>query len=218
MSAVTNLNTYKVGFGYTVLRGYDSTWRDAFLDDGVWGPGMSFGDPQAFDADHNGLLDHVIVKSRPQQAGVRRYNDMDEFGEQFNNGVEKSSYGQPIVFDVSGSGDPFAYLHKSLPGTVDGGFAPLATWLEGEADQTSAARPVDVHGRGRPAADLVGQAEPRAGVLRQVGDADRRLCCAAWNKSWQDYYAGKGPKPTLPLAPGTNSPEPEPTISIINQR
>ena len=37
----------------------------------------------------------------------------------------------------------------------------------------------------------------------------------AWNKSWQDYYAGKGPLPSLPLAPGTNSPDPDPSITVI---
>jgi hypothetical protein len=29
---------------------------------------------------------------------------------------------------------------------------------------------------------------------------------AAWNKSWQDYYDCKADMPSLPLAPGTNSP------------
>lgn len=32
----------------------------------------------------------------------------------------------------------------------------------------------------------------------------------SWNAQWQAYYQGTGPKPTLPLAPGTNSPAPEP--------
>ena len=72
-----------------------------------------------------------------EQPGVSRFNDIDEFGEQFNSGIEKSSYGQPIVFDVGGSGDPFAYAHKSLPGQIDGGFAPWDSWVEHEADQTN---------------------------------------------------------------------------------
>ena len=37
----------------------------------------------------------------------------------------------------------------------------------------------------------------------------------AWNKAWQDFYAGKGPKPSMPLAPGTNSPEPDDSITVI---
>ena len=39
----------------------------------------------------------------------------------------------------------------------------------------------------------------------------------AWNASWQAYYAGKGRKPSLPLAPGTNSPAPNPSITVVNQ-
>jgi hypothetical protein len=37
----------------------------------------------------------------------------------------------------------------------------------------------------------------------------------AWNAAWQAYYIGKGPKPSLPLAPGTNSPTPNTTV-IVN--
>jgi hypothetical protein len=43
----------------------------------------------------------------------------------------------------------------------------------------------------------------------------------AWNKSWQDFYAGKAGMPgtvagTLPLAPGTNSPDIDPSITVVN--
>jgi hypothetical protein len=213
VSAVGNLNTYKVGFGYEVQRGYDSTWRNAFRNDGVIGPGMSFGDPQAFDADRDGRLDHVIVKSRPDQSGVRRYNDMDEFGEAFNE-ADKASYGQPISFDVSGSGDPFAYLHKSLPGTIDGGFAPFDSWLEGEADQTSAQALMTFTAEGDlPLSWSVKPSLAPTKYGRQVALTDAML--RAWDQSWQDYYAGKGAKPTLPLAPGTNSPKPDPSIEVL---
>jgi hypothetical protein len=37
----------------------------------------------------------------------------------------------------------------------------------------------------------------------------------AWNAAWQAYYRGAGPKPSLPLAPGTNSPTPNTTV-IVN--
>src|SRR4051794_19692019 len=37
----------------------------------------------------------------------------------------------------------------------------------------------------------------------------------AWNKAWQDFYAGKGPKPAMPLARGTNSPDPDPSLTVI---
>ena len=214
VSAVEPLNTYKVGFGYDVQRGYDSYWRRAFLRDGVWGPGASFGDPQALDTNHDGLLDHVVVKSRAEQRGVRRYNDMDEFGEQFNNGAEKTSYGQPFVFDVSGTGDPFAYLHKSLPGVIDGGFAPKDAWIEGEADQTSAAALLTFTAEGDlPLSWAVKPSLAPEAYGKKVTLTDDML--RAWNASWQAYYAGKGAKPTLPLAPGTNSPEPDASITVI---
>jgi hypothetical protein len=213
-SAVGNLKTYKVGFGYQVLRGYDSTWRRAFLNDGVFGPGLSFGDPQAWDADHDGQLDRVIIKSRAEQAGVRRYNDMDEFGEAFNQGAEKSSYGQPIAFDVSGAGDQFAYLHKAFPGEVDGGFAPIDSWIEGEADQTSAAGLLTFTAEGDlPLSWAVKPSLAPQSYGKKVALTDDML--RAWNTSWQNYYAGKGPKPALPLAPGTNSPAPDPSITVI---
>lgn len=215
VSAVSNLNTYKVGFGYSVLRGYDSYWRRAFLSDGVWGPGLSFGDPQAFDADGDGNLDRVIIKSRAQQKGVRRFNDMDEFGEQFNQGAEKSSYGQPIMFDVGGTGDPFAYLHKSLPGTINGGFAPFDSWIEGEADQTRAAALLTFTAEGDlPLSWAVKPSLAPEEYGKQVALTDDML--RAWDKSWQDYYQGKAAKPSLPLAPGTNSPAPKPGAPAVN--
>lgn len=135
-SAVEPLNTYKVGFGYDVEQWYDPTWRKAFLNDGVFGPGLSFGDPQAFDTDADQEFDHVFIKYRAEQAGVRRFNDFDEFGEEYSNPhSEKTGYGQPVVFNRNG--DRYAYLHKSLPGTVNGGGIGAA-WQEALADQTSA--------------------------------------------------------------------------------
>ena len=38
----------------------------------------------------------------------------------------------------------------------------------------------------------------------------------AWEQGWQDYYCGKGPHPTLPLAPGSNSPDPRDCPVVIN--
>jgi hypothetical protein len=37
-----------------------------------------------------------------------------------------------------------------------------------------------------------------------------------WEQGWQDYYCGKGPHPTLPLAPGSNSPDPRDCPVVIN--
>jgi hypothetical protein len=43
----------------------------------------------------------------------------------------------------------------------------------------------------------------------------------AWNKSWQDFYAGKAGMPgtvagTIGLAPGSNSPDIDPSITVVN--
>jgi hypothetical protein len=213
VSAVEPLNTYKVGFGYDVQRWYDDTWRDLFLNDDVFGPGLSFGDPQAFDTTADGQLhfDHVFIKSRPEQPGVRRYNDMDEFGEEFNDGSEKSSYGQPVVFREED--DPFAYLHKSLPGTVDGG-GLFDVWQEAFADQTSALGLLTFTAQG----DLPIQWHVKASLAPEEHGKSVELTDTMlrdWEAEWQAFYEGTGDKPALPLAPGTNAPAPRPGV-IVN--
>ena len=53
------------------------------------------------------------MKTRAEQPGVRRVNDIDDFGESFADPhSEKSDHGQPEVFNVNG--DPQAYLHNSV--------------------------------------------------------------------------------------------------------
>ena len=185
-----------MGFGYAVVRRYDSHLAsDCSSTMASSGPGMSFGDPQACDSDGDRQLDHVIVKSRPEQAGVRRHNDIDEFGEAFNNGAEKSSYGQPIVFDVSGSGDPFAYLHKSLPGVIDGGFAPIDSWLEGEADQTSAAALLTFTAEGDLPLSWSVKPSLAPVVLRQEGHARPTTCCARGTRRGRTTTPARAPSP-----------------------
>jgi hypothetical protein len=179
--------------------------------DGVFGPGMSFGDPQAFDTDGDDHFDHVFVKNRAEQGGVRRYNDFDEYSEQYSDPhSEKTSYGQPVVFNENG--DPAAYLHKSLPGTVDGGGLG-AVWQEALADQTSALGLLTFTAQG----DLplrwavkASLAPERYGRSVELTDADLR----DWEADWQAYYDG-GAKPTGPLCPGTNSPAPD-NIEVVN--
>ncbi len=209
-SAIEPLNTYKVGFGYTVEQWYDFTWADAFRYDGVIGPGLSFGDPQAFDTDGDYHFDHVFIKNRAEQAGVRRYNDFDEYGEQYSDPhSEKTSYGQPVVFNENG--DLAAYLHKSLPGTVDGGGLG-AVWQEALADQTSALGLLTFTAQGDlPLRWAVKASLAPAGYGRFVELTDTQL--RAWEASWQAYYDG-GAKPTMPLCPGTNSPAPDTTVVV----
>ena len=204
VSALTSQNTYKVGFGYAVQRGYNPFWRQKFNNVG--------GDPLGQDTDGDGQFDATWIIPRPEQRGVRRYNDIDEFGESFNNGPEKAGYGQTVFFDVSGQGDPFAYLHKSLPGTVNGG--PFASLIEANADQTDSSGLFTFSAQGDlPLSWAVKPSLAPESYGRKVTLTDDML--RAWHKQWQDYYAGKGPKPSLPLAPGTNSPAPDPSISVI---
>jgi hypothetical protein len=202
-SAIEPLNTYKVGFGYDVVSWYDPYWANQFRNDGVFGPGLSFGDPQAFDTDGDDEFDHVFIKYRAEQAGVRRFNDFDEFGEEYSDPhSEKTGYGQPVVFNRND--DPYAYLHKSLPGTVDGGGIGAA-WEEALADQTSALGLLTFTAQG----DLPLQWHLKASLAPEsyarsvmLDDATLR----AWEAAWQAYYDGAGAKPTMPLCPGTNSP------------
>jgi hypothetical protein len=209
-SAVEPLNTYKVGFGYDVEQWYDATWRRAFLLDGVFGPGMSFGDPQAFDTDGDLEFDHVFIKNRAEQDGVRRYNDIDEFGEQYSDPhSEKTSYGQPVVFNRNG--DRYAYLHKSLPGTVDGG-GLYEVWQEAFADQTSAIGLLTFTAQGDlPISWSVKASLAPEAYGRTVDLTDDEL--RAWEASWQAYYDGAA-KPAMPLCPGTNSPAPDTTVVV----
>jgi hypothetical protein len=197
VSAVEGLNTYKVGFGYTTVR-----WYTPFAESGL-GP---ITDPQQF-------ADHVLIKYRADQPGVARVNDFDEFGEQFSDPhSEKAGYGQPIVFHKDG--DPYAYLHKSLPGTINGGSWPAA-FQEALADQTKA--PMDLF-TFTAQGDLPLKWTVKASLAPDNGtyrksvvwtDADLRN----WEASWQAYYKG-GPKPTMPLAPGTNSPAPSSSVVV----
>jgi hypothetical protein len=192
-SAIEPLNTYKVGFGYKTERWYTPFAEFPYITD-----------PQHF-------ANHVLIKYRADQPGVRRINDFDEYGEAYNDPhSEKTNYGQPIVFHKNG--DPEAYLHKSLPGTVDGNIWP-APFQEAFADQTSALGLLtfttqgDLPLRWTVKASLATEDSARYAEL--TDDALR-----AWEASWQAYYDG-GAKPTMPLCPGTNSPAPD-NIHVVN--
>ena len=193
VSAVENLHTYKVGFGYNTVQ-----WYSPFAEVGM-GP---ITDPMQF-------ADHVLIKYRADQPGVLRVNDFDEFGEQFNDPhSEKSGYGQPVVFHKNG--DPYAYLNKSFPGTVDGGGLPAA-FRELTADQTSAMGLLTFTAQGDlPLKWTIKPSLAPTSYSRNVSLTDDQL--RSWEASWQAYYKG-GPKPTMPLAPGTNSPAP--TSSVV---
>ena len=190
-SAIEPLNTYKVGMGYSVVR-----WYEPFR-------GLPITDPQHYS-------DHVLIKYRADQPGVRRVNDIDESGELYSDPHdEKSGYGQPIVFHKNG--DPQAYLHKSLPGTVDGGSWPTA-FQEAFADQTSALGLLTFTAQGDlPLKWTVKASLAQTSSARSVTLDDAAL--RAWEASWQAYYDG-GAKPPMALCPGTNSPAPDTTVVV----
>ena len=192
-SAIEPLNTYKVGFGYATEQWYTPFAEFPYITD-----------PQHF-------ADHVLIKYRADQPGVRRINDFDEYGEAYSDPhSEKSNYGQPIVFHKNG--DPQAYLHKSLPGTINGGTWP-APFVEAMADQTSALGLLTFTAQGdlplRWTVKASLATEDSARYAELTDDALR-----AWEASWQAYYDG-GAKPTMALCPGTNSPAPD-DIHVVN--
>jgi hypothetical protein len=193
VSAIAPLNTYKAGFGYSIERWYQPhTIADtpAFT--------LDLTDPMGFLFD-DGIPTHVYVPTRIKQPGVLRVNDFDDFGEQFASPhVERSDHGQPDVFNRNG--DPQAYLHNSVTGPDGSGRGPwglLTFTTQGDLPITWS---------------LKASLAPER-YLRDVTLSDTFL--RDWEQSWQDYYDGEGPKPTLPLAPGTNSPAPDADV-IVN--
>jgi hypothetical protein len=110
----------------------------------------------------------------------------------------RADHGQPEVFHRAG--DPYAYLHNSVTapdGSGRGPFGLLTFTTEGDLPISWAIK-----------ASLGPERD-----LRKVELTDDFL--RDWERSWQAYYAGTGPKPTLRLAPGTNSPAPRPG-AVVN--
>jgi hypothetical protein len=159
---------------------------------------LALTDPQGFLKDANGIFTHVFVKARAEQPGVRRVNDIDDFGESFADPhFERSDHGQPEVFNVNG--DPQAYLHNSVTAPDGSGRGPLGLLTF----TTQGDLPISWTVKASLAPER---------YTRDVELTDDEL--RAWEKSWQDYYDGIGPKPTLPLAPGTNAPAPDAGVVI----
>jgi hypothetical protein len=194
VSAVQPLNTYKLGLGYTIERWYAP---HMIADSPPFT--LALTDPQGFLKDANGIFTHVFVKTRAEQPGVRRVNDIDDFGESFADPhSERSDHGQPEVFNVNG--DLQAYLHNSVTAPDGSGRGPLGLLTF----TTQGDLPISWTVKASLAPER---------YTREVDLTDDEL--RGWEQDWQDYYAGKGPKPTLPVAPGTNAPAPEAGV-IVN--
>ena len=78
VSAIEPLNTYKLGFGYSIER-----WYAPHMIADVPPFTLALTDPQGFLKDADGIFTDVFVKTRAEQPGVRRVNDIDDFGESF---------------------------------------------------------------------------------------------------------------------------------------
>ena len=175
-SAIEPLNTYKVGFGYKVLHGYDAT-RPVQL--------LGVTDPNAVDFNGDGTPDAVYIKTREDgDYDARRVNDMDSFGEEFgHNNI--ADLGQTELFKLSGDPTAWTLSNNNRPDTLSN----LITFTtQGDLPLTWTVR-----------ASLA-QSSTKHSVT--IDDAYVR----AWEASWQAYYDGAGAKPALRLCPGTNSP------------
>jgi hypothetical protein len=192
VSAVEPLNTYKVGFGYSIERWYEP---HVIADNPAFE--LDLTDPMAAWSDFTHVwvptrIDGPVFDATEDGPGVMRVNDIDDFGESFASPhYERADHGQPDVFHMNG--DPQAYLHNSVDGPDGSGRGPwglLTFTTQGDLPISwkvkASLAPVD--------------------YMREVVLSDDFL--RDWEGDWQAYYCGEGPKPTIPIAPGTNSPAP----------
>ena len=181
VSALNALNTYKVGFGYSVEKWYTAPTFDGH------GLFRAVTDPETSVFDAMGIPSVVRLRARLDDLpyDTRRVNDVDKAGESWTGG--DADAGQDVYF--SRNGDDTAW-------TDSNGNGLLTTLTEGDLPIQWSLRP-----------SLAGPAS-----LREAQLTDDQL--RAWNAAWQAYYRGAGAKPTLPLAPGTNSPKPNTSVVV----
>jgi hypothetical protein len=204
VSAISNLKTYKIGFGYTTEKWYV---KPAFLDaedHPLFIPTVT--DPNALPSPTFGdnLPAFVSLFPRADNAvyDARRVNDVDKASEQW------SLFGLPSVLNPPLANDNQSFLF--------GQAGDLTAWTD---DPT--ARSLVFDGRNLittlTQGDLPMKWTLRASLAASTSKRSATFTLAdyfAWNKSWQDYYRG-GKLPTLALAPGTNSPDPDPSITVV---
>jgi hypothetical protein len=195
--------TYKMGLGYEVESWYhEYTFADVPPFTLDWTDPMAFGDnpdgsntpshvsiPARIEGPVFGLYDGPSAKMSnglpylTDGPGVLRVNDIDIAGEEFDDPhFEQSNYGQTDVFHVAGDPKSFC-LGGNCAGLISFGTQgdlPVSWTLKASLASVDSLRSVDF----------------------TPEDFD------AWEQGWQDYYCGKAPHPTLPLTPGTNSPDP----------
>jgi len=103
LSAIGDLHTFKMGFGYSTTSWYQDP-ND--LSDPVFP--LTPSDPQIFGPFSHNDPQFVSVLARPDQAGVRRVNDIDVAGEQYSPfDADTADHGQVQVFRKTG--DPYSF-------------------------------------------------------------------------------------------------------------
>jgi hypothetical protein len=193
LSAIGDLHTFKIGFGYSTKSWYQDP-ND--LSDPVFP--LTLTDPQIFGPFTNNDPQFVSVLARPDQPGVRRVNDIDVAGEQYSPfDADTADHGQVQVFRKAGDPYSFCVAPDNCGGSLGVGHL-LAFDAQGDLPMTWALK-----------ASLAPASYERSVTFTEAD-------FLAWYKSWQDYYAG-GPAPKYPLAPGTNPPPRDPSLTLINQ-
>ena len=183
VSALEPLNTYKVGFGYKVDK-----WYSAPSFDGA-GVFPTVTDPNALPSPTFGGHLPAFVRMDPREdPGVfdaRRVNDVDTANEDWGGVGPIADYDQTRLFKATGDSTAWSLSNNNDPDTL----SHLVTFTaQGDLPLSWTLRP--------------SLASPDSKKTATIDYA----FLAAWNKQWQDYYDCKGNLPTLPLAPGTNSP------------
>jgi hypothetical protein len=198
VSAIENLNTYRIGFGYDATKWYT---KPAFLDaedhplfiptvtdpNGVFSP--TFGDNlPAFVS--------LFPRADSDTYDARRVNDVDKAGESWTAfpGFNEDSANDHQTFLFSQNGDLTAWTDDPTSRNDDRNLFTDLT--QGDLPIKWTLRP-----------SLAAPSSKRSATFTLAD-------FFAWNKAWQDYYKG-GSLPTLPLAPGTNSPAPDTSVTVI---
>jgi hypothetical protein len=114
VSAIEPLNTYKVGFGYSIERGYVADRFTALF-------GIT--DPNAKDTDGDYWPDEVRLNPREDsEYDARRVNDFDQFNEEFVGDID--DYGQTRKFSLDGDLYAWSESNRNDPDT----FGSLVTF------------------------------------------------------------------------------------------
>ena len=191
LSPIGDLHTFKIGFGYATDAWYSNP-NDLF--DPLFPASLT--DPQLLPFPSNSAS-FVEVDARADQPGVRRVNDIDVSGEQYSPfDADTADHGQVQVFRKAGDPYSFCVAPDNCGGSLGVGHL-LAFDAQGDLPISWTVK-----------ASLAPESYKRT-VKFDFDDF------AAWYKSWQDYYNG-GPKPTMPLAPGTNPPARDPNLTVLN--